>query len=98
MIVKCKPVFNFQSIEFEMEVNNEIDFNLMSERYKKILDMLQEIAPEQQKASTKKEKKEEMSTIGQQNFLLGLGIPREVTEKMTKKEASAEISKIKGGK
>ena len=98
MIVKCKPVFNFQSVEFEMEVNNEFDFDLMKERYKKLLDMLQELAPEQQKITTKIEKKEEMSTIGQQNFLLGLGIPRDVTEKMTKKEASAEISKIKGGK
>lgn len=98
MIVKCKPVYNFQSVEFEMEINNEVDFNLMTERYKKILDMLQSIAPEQAQVKVVGSKptkpKELMSTDNQQKYLLGLGVSIEESSKMTKKEASEKIKEL----
>lgn len=102
MIIKCKPVWNFQSLEYEMEidVNDEKSLNDLFSTYDKILKGLQEISPEQQKVqqvshkSAAKSTKEPMSTENQQNYLLGLGVPIEESVKMTKKEASAKIKEL----
>lgn len=45
IILKCKPTYNFQSIEFEWELDNDIDE--MFEFYKIVVDGLREIAPAQ---------------------------------------------------
>lgn len=45
IILKCKPTYNFQSIEFEWELDNDIDE--MFEFYKIVVDGLKEIAPTQ---------------------------------------------------
>ena len=102
MIIKCKPVWNFQSLEYEMEidVNDEESLNYLFSTYDKILKGLQEISPEQQKVqqvshkSAAQKPKEPMSTENQQNYLLGLGVPIEESVKMTKKEASAKIKEL----
>ena len=100
MIIKCKPVWNFQSLEYEMEidVNDEESLNYLFSTYDKILKGLQEISPEQAQIKVVGNKvakpKEPMSTGNQQNYLLGLGVPIEESVKMTKKEASAKIKEL----
>lgn len=100
MIIKCKPVWNFQSIEYEIEidVNDEESLNCLFKTYDKILKGLQEISPEQAQVKVVGGKaskpKEPMSTDNQQKYLLGLGVPIEESVKMTKKEASAKIKEL----
>lgn len=98
MILKCKPVYNFQSIEFEYVIN-EMDFEEESKRmfeiYNLILKGLQQVAPEQpalaKPVAPKKEPKKELLTLGQKNFLTSLGIPFDDTT--TKEEANELIKK-----
>ena len=47
--VKCKPTYNFQSIEFEWEIRNPEDQEYMFEVYKELLEGLIRIAPSQEK-------------------------------------------------
>ena len=47
LVLKCKPVYNYQSIEFEYEVRNGDDIADMFELYGQLLDGLMEKAPEQ---------------------------------------------------
>lgn len=47
---KCKPTFNFQSIEFEMTITNDEEERYMKTLYANLLDFLKEIAPEQSSA------------------------------------------------
>lgn len=96
MIVKCKPVYNFQSVEFEMEVNSEEEKNKMFKIYDSMLKGLQEIAVEQpalQKPVAAKPK-EEMATEGQIKFLIGLGLNVEEAKGLTKKQAAERIRKL----
>ena len=55
MIMKCKPTYQFQSIEFDFEIVPEIDEDTqikeMFEYYDKILKGLQKIAPVQDQKS-----------------------------------------------
>lgn len=100
MIIKCKPVWNFQSLEYEMDVDleNEESINQVFDIYDKMLTGLQAIAPEQTKVQQVAPKsatpKEPMSTENQQNYLLGLGVPIKESKKMTKKEASNMIKEL----
>ena len=50
LILKCKPTYNFQSIEFEWEIRNPEDQEYMFAIYKELLDGLISIAPNQEKA------------------------------------------------
>ena len=97
MVVKCKPVYNFQSIEFEMEVNSQGDMDAMFEFYKKCLDGLQRVAVDQP-APTKipAKPKEEMATSGQVNCLVNLGYDVEEAKKLTKKAAAFKIKELIG--
>ena len=104
MIVKCKPVYNFQSIEFEFQLDPASDtydeeiaemFNI----YYDMLNGLKNIAPEQPaqpKPVAKKETKEEPATPGQKNYIKSLGLP--CPDNLTKKEAFEMINNAKGGK
>lgn len=104
MIFKCKPVYNFQSIEFEWEVpagqsqESQDMFEAMFVLYGACIDKLKEIAPEQQKvqqvASKSATPKEEMATAGQVGCLVKLGYPKENAEKLTKKQASMKIKEL----
>ena len=100
ILIKCKPVYNFQSVEYEyiVDLDNEEAFNDMFDFYDKMLTGLQAIAPEQQKvqavAPKQQKPKEPMSTENQQNYLLGLGVPLEDSKRMTKKEASNMIKEL----
>ena len=44
---KCKPSYNYQSIEFEWDITDEKSKKEMYEFYKECLEFLQEVAPEQ---------------------------------------------------
>lgn len=100
ILIKCKPVYNFQSLEYEyiVDLDNEESFNEMFDFFDKMLTGLQAIAPEQQKvqavAPKQQKPKEPMSTENQQNYLLGLGVPIEESKRMTKKEASNMIKEL----
>ena len=100
ILIKCKPVYNFQSVEFELPVDldNLETLDELFDIFDKILTGLQAIAPEQQKvqavAPKQQKPKEPMSTENQQNYLLGLGVPIEDSKRMTKKEASNMIKEL----
>ena len=47
MIMKCKPTYQFQSIEFDYNVNSAADLPDMFSLYNKVLKGLMEIAPVQ---------------------------------------------------
>lgn len=49
MIVKCKPVWQFQSCEFEFDINGKEDLPKLFDTYSEILNGLMLIAPEQKK-------------------------------------------------
>ena len=55
MIMKCKPVYQFQSVEFDYNVNSAADLPEMFDLFSKVIKGLQEIAPEQQKATVNRE-------------------------------------------
>lgn len=102
IMIKCKPCYNFQSLEFDYiaDLDNENSLNEMFDFFDKLLTGLQAIAPEQQKVqqvaykSATQKPKEPMSTENQQNYLLGLGVPIEDSKRMTKKEASNMIKEL----
>lgn len=47
MLMKCKPTYDFQSVEFDFSVQSDKDLDEMKEMYQKVLNILVEIAPEQ---------------------------------------------------
>ena len=49
MIVKCKPVWQFQSCEFEFDLTDKKELPEMFDLYSEILNGLMLIAPEQKK-------------------------------------------------
>lgn len=102
MIVKCKPVYNFQSVEFEFEIdpNSEEYENQLEQLFDIFVDMLdglEEIAPEQQKVQNvapRSAKKEELASENQKKYLDRLGIP--YPDDITKKEAFNLIKEVQG--
>lgn len=104
MIFKCKPVFNFQSIEFEYEIdiNSETYDEELAQMfciYADMLSGLKNIAPEQGKVNTPNigsKPKEELASDAQKNLLKKLGLPYD--DDITKKEAFNMIKSAQGGK
>lgn len=47
IVFKCKPTYNFQSIEFEYKVNPFYGLNELFDVYKAVLEGLTELAPDQ---------------------------------------------------
>lgn len=98
MLVKCKPVYNFQSVEFEMEVKTPDDIELMFDMYEDMIKGLKNVAPEQpaqpKAVPVKPQAKDEMVTKGQINFLIGLGVDEEEAKKLTKKQAALKIKEM----
>ena len=70
MICKCKPTYNFQSIEFEWDLTED-NFPEMMEMYDRIVNGLMDIAPEQpdtkKPAAKKKEKKQPKQALATEN-------------------------------
>lgn len=87
MIFKCKPVWQFQSVEFDFEVKDaSVDLPAMFEIYKKVLKGLMDFAPEQQKQTVNREP---LATEKQRQIMKANGIP--YTNLTTMSEASALI-------
>ena len=88
MIFKCKPVWQFQSVEFDFDVKDAtIDLPEMFEIYKKVLKGLMDFAPEQTKNQTVS--KEPLATPGQKATMDKFGIVYDSTT--TKKQAQSLI-------
>lgn len=51
-VFKCKPTYQFQSIEFEVE-GTKYDIDTILDLYKRVLDGLIQISPEQEKKVSK---------------------------------------------
>lgn len=103
MIVKCKPVYNFQSVEFEYELDpkNENEIIEMFTVYRTILLYMKNVAPEQEKISTYSKPKPKpkpnvrMMSQAQRNWLINLGVDEEDLENLTYDEASDMIKELK---
>lgn len=84
--VKCKPTYNFQSIEFEWEIRNPQDQEYMFEVYKELLEGLIRLAPNQDKAENV-----EPATEKQLEILKKFKIPHKGN--VSKEEANKLIQK-----
>ena len=97
MVIKCKPVYNFQSVEFEMEIDPTKleELNGLFNIYNNLLVGLQKVAPEQPvQAKPIPIKQEPKATPGQVQCLVNFGIEKSVAEKMTKAEAGKKIGEL----
>lgn len=97
MNVKCKVVYDFQSLEFDYEVNSAEDIREMFALYRSLLEGLKQLGdeiPNPNKNAKKQPVKEDMATAGQIKFLVGMGFEEEDVKKMTKKEAWAKIKEL----
>ena len=85
---KCKPTYNFQSIEFEITT---ADLDELKAQYKAVLEVLMEVVNEtgEQKERTKEKVNQDPPTEGQIKLLKGYKIP--YNESTTKAQASALI-------
>lgn len=103
MIVKCKPTYNFQVVEFEWEVKDDKDLDEMFEWYAKMIQKMIYVSPDQPtmpKIKPIKEEnlpkvEEEPASEGQIKFLTNLGLSKEQAKKMNKKEAWEYINSHK---
>ena len=91
MLMKCKPTYQFQSIEFDYTVNNDEDIDKMFAKYTRVLKGLMEIAPIQEKQVVK----EPLATDKQKDIMDRFGI--KYTATTTAKEAQKLIQKSMNG-
>lgn len=95
MIMKCKPTFQFQSVEFDFYISTECgpvteqDLEEMFALYDKILKGLQKIAPIQDQKN--QQPAEPLATQSQKDIMDRFHI--KYTPRTTKKEAQALINK-----
>lgn len=94
MIMKFKPVYNFQSVEFEMEIKDGTNLEEAKKIYKSVLDMLQEVAPEQPSNNGKVQPKEPMATEKQIATLVKLKMDEQEAKKLTQKQAYLKIKEL----
>ena len=90
MIMKCKPTYQFQSIEFDYPINSQADLPDMFKLYEKVLKGLMEIAPVQDTKQVQKPA-EPLATPRQKEIMDNYGI--KYTEKTTQKQAYELIKK-----
>lgn len=88
MVFKCKPTYQFQSIEFEFDVKISKDLDEMFDMYDRVLKGLIRISPEQSKNQTVVSK-EPLATPGQKATMDKFGIA--YGPDTTKKQAQALI-------
>lgn len=97
MNIRCKVVYDFQSLEFDYEVNNEEDKRNMFGLYRELLEGLKQLGdeiPNPNKNAKKQPVKEEMATAGQVKFLVNMGFSEEEAKRMTKKQAWEKIKEL----
>lgn len=94
MIMKFKPVYNFQSVEFEAEIKCPEDLEKAFNSYKICLEKLQEIAPEQPSNNGKPQPKEPMATEKQIATLVKLKMDEQEAKKLTQKQAYLKIKEL----
>lgn len=97
MNVKCKVVYDFQSLEFDYEVNNAEDKKDMFALYRSLLEGLKQLGdeiPNPNKNAKKQPVKEDMATAGQVKFLVNMGFSEEEAKRMTKKQAWEKIKEL----
>lgn len=97
MNIKCKVVYDFQSLEFDYEVNSEEDKRNMFGLYRELLEGLKQLGdeiPNPNKNAKKQPVKEEMATAGQVKFLVNMGFSEEEAKRMTKKQAWEKIKEL----
>ena len=87
MLIKCKPVWLFQSVEFDWDVKSPKDLDEMFSFYERTLKELVRIAPEQTKNQTVN--REPPATTRQKEIMKAYGIPFSSTTTMS--EASELI-------
>ena len=93
MIFKCKPVWLFQSVEFDVEVKDSEDLKKLFDIYEKVLKELIRIAPEQQKNPTIN--REPPATTRQKEIMKSYGIPFTSTTTMSEASKLIEASRQK---
>ena len=94
MLMKCKPTWQFQSVEFDFEIDPQIDedtqLKIMFETYYKVLYGLMKIAPIQDQ-KVPQQKKESLATNRQKELMDYYDI--DYDDNTTVKEAQALIDK-----
>lgn len=95
MLMKFKPVFNFQSVEFEYEVTTTEELTDAFRWYEAILKGLQEVAVDQP-GPVKAQPKEAMASDKQVVTLKKLGVDEKEAKKMTSKQAYLKIKELIG--
>ena len=85
--VKCKPTYNFQTIEFEWDLTED-NYSEMLEWYDRLVQGLRDVAPEQPD-NKKAAPKVPLATSKQKALLKKLGI--EYDDDLTAKEATKLI-------
>ena len=88
IVFKCKPTFQFQSIEFDFICESEKDEDEMIALYDRILKKLIQISPEQD-GKRKPSQSEPLATDGQKDTMKRFNIPFDSTT--TRKQAQALI-------
>lgn len=89
LILKCKPTYNFQSIEFEMQVDNDCDLVIALNYYETLLKELIRIAPEQPTNPSNKKTNYTPATEKQMEILRRFGIKCKIG--VSKQEANKLI-------
>lgn len=102
MVLKAKVVYDFQSVEFEENVEKPVDFETFFKRFEAILKDLSEIASKYpqpsktpQKMANNNAKKEPKASPMQIRWLKNLGVDEEEARQMTTTEASDLIKELK---
>lgn len=88
--MKCKPTWQFQSVEFDYPVQSSADLPDMFKLYDKVLKGLMEIAPVQDTKQVQKSV-EPLATPRQKEIMDNYGI--KYTDKTTQKQAYELIKK-----
>lgn len=101
MVLKGKVVYDFQSVEFEENVEKPVDFETFFKRFEAILKDLSEVANKYpqpsktpQKPANNNVKKETKASPRQIRWLINLGVDEEEAKQMTTSEASDLIKEL----
>ena len=100
--VKCKVVYDFQSIEYDYTITNEEDriqcqkiFLALLSNLKEVADKIPNPSGKGQKMANNNVKKEPKASPNQIRWLISLGVEEEEARKLTTTEASDLIKELK---
>lgn len=101
MELKGKPVYDFQNVEFTMNVESKEDLNEFFNKFETILARLKELGDKYpqpgkngQKQAVSNAKKEPKASPRQIRWLINLGVDEEEAKQMTTSEASDLIKEL----